>query len=184
MIDEAHATGVVGVSGRGLAEHFGCPQPDLLSGTMSKALGSEGGFVCASSAIAELLRQKSRTYIFSTSPAAASLFAASAALSILEAEPERVEALRRNVALFAASLPARLRPPEPPAGAILPVIAGDERAAAAASAELLAAGYLIPAIRYPSVPRGKARLRVALMCSHTEEEITRAAAAVARALGC
>lgn len=183
MIDEAHATGVAGRGGRGLCEHFGCALPDIASGTMSKALGSEGGFVCASREIAALLRQKARPFIFSTSPAAASLFAASAALSILESEPWRVEKLRANVELFVSSLPPALRPREKPVSAIVPVMAGAEARASAAAEELLRRGFLIPAIRWPSVPRGQARLRVTLSCAHVREDVVRAAKAVAEALG-
>ena len=103
MIDEAHATGVVGATGRGLTEHFDC-KPDIILGTLSKALGSEGGFVCASRTACDYLRNKSRSFIFSTAPGPGAMAAADTALSVLEAEPGRASALRAKAARFAAAL--------------------------------------------------------------------------------
>ena len=181
MVDEAHATGVVGRTGRGLSEHFGCGHPDILMGTLSKALGSEGGFVCGSRLLIDYLRNVSRPFIFSTSPGAPALEAASAAIEVLEAEPERVARLRENVALFVAELTkhgveARSE------SAIVPILVGDEKAALAASAALETQGILVPAIRYPTVARGTARLRVALMSAHEPDQLCRAAAAIASCL--
>ena len=176
MVDEAHATGVAGKTGHGLCEHFGCPPPDIVTGTFSKALGSEGGFVCTSSALAEYMRNKSRPFIFSTSPSPAQVAASAAALAVLESEPWRVARLRENTALFASLLPGTV--PERIDGAIVPVVVGDERRAVEASERLLEKGFLVPAIRHPTVPRGLARLRVALSSSHREDEIRSLAAAV------
>lgn len=181
MVDEAHATGVVGRTGRGLSEHFGCGHPDILMGTLSKALGSEGGFICGSQLLVDYLRNVSRPFIFSTSPGAPALEAASAAIEVLEAEPERVARLRENVALFVAELTkhgveARSE------SAIVPILVGDEKAALAASAALETQGILVPAIRYPTVARGTARLRVALMSAHEPDQLRRAAAAIASCL--
>ncbi len=174
MVDEAHATGVVGKTGRGLAEHFGCAHPDISMGTLSKALGSEGGFVCGSKLLIDYLRNLSRPFIFSTAPCAPAMAAASAALAVLKSEPERVERLRTNVAFFIAELKKRgiCAASE---SAIVPIIVGDERKALEASAALEEAGFLIPAIRYPAVARGSARLRVAVMCSHTKEQLANSA---------
>lgn len=181
MVDEAHATGVVGRTGRGLSEHFGCGHPDILMGTLSKALGSEGGFVCGSQLLVDYLRNVSRPFIFSTSPGAPAMAAATVAIEVLEAEPERVARLRENVALFVAELTkhgveARSE------SAIVPILVGDERAALAASAALETQGILVPAIRYPTVARGTARLRVALMSAHEPDQLRRAAAAIASCL--
>ena len=177
MVDEAHATGVVGKTGRGLAERFGCAHPDISMGTLSKALGSEGGFVCGSRLLIDYLRNLSRPFIFSTAPGAPAMAAASAALDVLKSEPERVEHLRRNVAFFVAELKKR-GISAAAESAIVPIMVGDERKALEASAALEEAGFLIPAIRYPTVARGSARLRVAIMCSHTEDQLSKAAASI------
>ena len=177
MIDEAHATGVLGATGRGLTEHFGC-KPDIILGTLSKALGSEGGFVCASRTVCDYLRNKSRAFIFSTAPGPGAMAAADAALSILEAEPGRAAALCAKAARFAAALNA--------AGvacatqsAIVPIPVGDERRACAVSEALALEGVLIPAIRYPTVARGAARLRAAVDIGKTDAELQRVAVRVA-----
>ena len=178
MVDEAHATGVVGRTGRGLVEHFGCELPDVLMGTLSKALGSEGGFVCGSKLLVEYLRNMSRPFIFSTAPGAPAMAAALAALEVLEAEPGRVAKLRENVELFVSEL-ARHGIAVRGETAIVPIVVGDEKRALAASAALEELGFLVPAIRYPTVARGAARLRVALMSAHTPEQLRSAAAAIA-----
>ena len=178
MVDEAHATGVVGATGRGLSEHFGCGHPDVLMGTLSKALGSEGGFVCGSRVLIDYLRNVSRPFIFSTAPGAPAMAAAAAALDVLDAEPQRVSRLRENVAFFVAEL-ARLGVSARGDTAIVPILVGDEKRALAASAALAEQGFLVPAIRYPTVARGAARLRVALMSAHTPDQLRRAAAAIA-----
>ena len=180
MIDEAHATGVVGATGRGLTEHFDC-KPDIILGTLSKALGSEGGFVCASRTACDYLRNKSRSFIFSTAPGPGAMAAADTALSVLEAEPGRASALRAKAARFAAALNE--------AGvacatqsAIVPIPVGDERTACAVSAALEREGVLIPAIRYPTVARGAARLRAAVDIGKSDADLRRAAALLSAAL--
>jgi len=181
MVDEAHATGVIGPTGRGLAEAFGCGHPDISMGTLSKALGSEGGFVCGSRLLIDYLRNVSRPFIFSTAPGAPAMAAAQAALEVLEAEPERVVRLRENAAFFLAELGRRGIAAQSDS-AIVPILVGDERAALAASAELERAGFLVPAIRYPTVARGTARLRVAIMSAHTPDQLRRAAQEIVRVL--
>ncbi len=177
MIDEAHATGVMGATGRGLCEHFGCGHPDIILGTLSKALGAEGGFVCAQREITDLLVNKARPFIFSTAPGAPAVAAADAAISILESEPERIATLRRNVAIFTDEL-RHLGVDAKTDSAIVPIIVGDERKAMDVSAKLLEDGFLIPAIRYPTVARGSARLRCAIMSAHTEAQLRSAARAI------
>jgi 6-carboxyhexanoate--CoA ligase len=179
VVDEAHATGVVGRTGRGLVEHFGCGHPDVTVGTLSKALGSEGGFACGAGVIVKYLRNRSRPFIFSTAPGAPAVASGEAALAVLEAEPWRVAALRENVAFFLGELAghgvaARSE------SAIVPIIVGDERRAVKAAEALLREGFLVSAIRYPTVARGAARLRVAVMSAHTKEQLAAAAAAIAR----
>ena len=182
VVDEAHATGVVGATGRGLAERFGCGSPDVVVGTLSKALGSEGGFACGSAVLAEYLRNKSRPFIFSTAPGCGAVAAADVALAVLEAEPWRVERLRENVAFFAEELSSRGVSVAASESAILPIMVGDERRAVAAAEELRRCGFLIPAIRYPTVAKGTARLRAAVMSSHAKPRLSAAAGAVADVL--
>lgn len=181
LVDEAHATGVIGATGRGLCEHFGCGHPDLAVGTLSKALGAEGGFVCGATPLIELLRNKSRPFIFSTSLPAPVVAAADAALAVLEAEPERVAALRRNAALLVAELAAHGLCAATQS-AIVPIPVGDEVCALRASEALREHGVWIPAIRYPTVPRGAAILRASVMSSHTQDDLRLAATAIAHAL--
>ena len=165
MVDEAHATGVLGATGRGLGELCGGVAPDIMMGTLSKALGSQGGYIAASRTIVEYLRQTSRPFIFNTAPNPAAMAAASKALEIIETEPERVARLQRNIALMCEALGVESR------SAIIPVVIGDEREALRVSDELRRRGFLVPAIRYPTVARGSARLRIAISATHTPDDI-------------
>ena len=182
MVDEAHALGVVGRTGRGLSEHFGCGHPDVMMGTLSKALGSSGGYVAGSATLVEYLRQKSRPFIFNTAPTPAAVAAADAALSLLEREPRLVETLHANAAAF-ASASSGLSAVRGGGSAIFPVVVGDERKAVAVSEELERGGFLVPAIRYPTVARGEARLRVAVSARHTPDQMASLVSAVGSALG-
>ena len=178
MVDEAHSLGVVGATGRGLCEHFGCGHPDLMMGTLSKSLGSAGGYVAGSKEMVVYLRQKARTFIFSTAPVPAAMAGASAALSILEDEPWRVEQLRKNVGLFVGALAEKGICVETQS-AIVPILIGDERKAMTVSDALRKQGFLIPAIRYPTVARGVARLRAAIRSDHSESALRAAAKSIA-----
>jgi len=178
MIDEAHSTGVLGAAGRGICEHLGCGHPDVLMGTLSKALGSEGGYVCGSRLLIDWLRNKSRAFIFSTAPGAPAMAAADAALSVLEAEPGRAARVRENAAFLTAEL-ARRGMVASTQSAIVPILVGDERRATEIAEALRGDGFLIPAIRYPTVARGAARLRVAVMSAHTRDDLSRVAQAIA-----
>jgi len=182
MIDEAHSTGVLGQNGHGICEHFHSEKlPDILMGTLSKALGAEGGFVCCTREMRELLRHKCRSFVFSTALPAAVMAGALAALKILAREPERVRALRGNVQHFIAELRSR-GVAAASESAIVPVVVGGESRAAAIADELLQQGIFASAIRYPTVKRGEARLRFALMATHDRDDLSRAAQAVAEAL--
>ena len=183
MIDEAHATGVVGPGGHGVLSLFpGLDlRPDILMGTLSKALGSEGGFVCASREMTDYLRNKARSYIFSTAPAPASAGAALAAIRIVMNEPERVTRLQHNVAFFLEQLHglgihARTE------SAIVPIVVGNSARALAAAKRLREAGIFVSPIRYPSVPENAARLRLTVMASHKESELIFCAEALAEAV--
>lgn len=182
MIDEAHATGVIGAHGFGTAEYYNyiC-QPDITMGTLSKSLGAEGGFVCGSRVLIDYLINKARSFIFSTAQCPATLGAAIGGIDVLVNEPERVQHLQHNIKYFCQCL--RDNGVEASSEtAIVPVMIGDEGAALAIADELLSQGYMIPAIRFPTVAHGTARLRAALMATHTDEELAAAAAAIGRAI--
>ena len=150
-------------------------------GTMSKALASEGGFVCGRQLLIDYLRNAARSFIFSTSLAPPVLAAAQAALTILEEEPERVARLRGNTRLFCEALEeAGVKAAS--ASAIVPIVIGDEGRAMAVAQRLYEEGIFLSAIRYPTVARGSARLRAALMATHTEGELKEAAEKIARAI--
>ncbi len=183
MIDEAHATGVVGPGGHGILSLFpGLDlRPDILMGTLSKALGSEGGFICATREMTDYLRNKARSYIFSTAPAPASAGAALAALGIIRTEPERVARLQHNVAFFLEQL-YRLGVNAQTESAIVPIVVGDSARALAAAESMRRDGIFVSAIRYPSVPEGTARLRLTVMASHTESDLVQCAESLSKAL--
>lgn len=182
VLDEAHALGVVGRTGRGIVEHFGLAAgPDIFTGSLSKALGADGGYVRGPARLLEYLRHGGRSFVFSTALSPAPVGAALAALEILRDEPRRVARLRDNAAFFRARL--REHGLEAPGeSAIVPLMAGDERVAVAAARRLREAGILISAIRYPTVARGAARLRAALRADHEHADLALAAAEAARAL--
>ena len=182
MIDEAHSTGVIGATGHGIVEYFKLSdKPDILMGTLSKSLASEGGFVCGNSLLIEYLRNKARSFIFSTSLAPATLASAKAALQILKNEPERVTQLQNNVNYFCAQLKNHGIDVNSES-AIIPIIIGSEEEALRISAKLFDEGIYISAIRYPTVAKGQARLRVAIMATHTEDDLKFAAQKIALAV--
>ena len=179
MADEAHSTGVIGATGRGICEHFHLREkPDVLMGTLSKALASEGGYVCGSRLLIDYLKNTARSFIFSTSQSPANLAAASTALQLLQEEPQRVARLQENVRVFCAAL-AEHGVEARSETAIVPLIVGEESLALKIAKELERQGILVSAIRYPTVAKGAARLRVALAATHTEEELKSAAARIA-----
>ena len=182
MIDEAHATGVLGKTGRGLAEHYGCAHADVTVGTLSKAVAAEGGFVAGPKQLTEFLKNKSRSFIFTTAMVPAVAAAACNNLRYIDAHPERVQNLRDNVKFFCEALQREGVNVEQSPSAIVPIVIGDEAKAMQVSAKLQEHGILIPAIRYPTVAKGQARLRASLMATHTKEELEFAAAKIAEIL--
>lgn len=183
MIDEAHATGVVGDTGRGTEEHYHMEgSVDVLMGTLSKAVGSEGGFVCGSTELIQYLTNKARSFIFSTALSPVTMAAGLRGLQKIQEEPQRVVQLRNNMAFLCREL-ERYGISAQSDSAILPILVGEEKRAMAAMEELKQRGYYVSAIRYPTVARGSARLRVALMSSHTREELAGLAQALACVLG-
>ena len=174
MVDEAHATGLLGMRGGGLAEALGvADRIEVQMGTLGKALGAAGGYVCGGVELIDYLVNRARPFIFSTAPVPAAAGAALAALAVVQsaegaARRARVAAhgTRLRTALVAMGWPV------PPGGAaILPLVLGGEAAAVATADRLRERGVFAPAIRYPTVARGRARLRVTLSAAHTEADV-------------
>lgn len=167
IVDDAHGTGVLGEHGRGTAELLDVEEHiDITVATLSKAFGSVGGFVCCSNEIAEYLRNRSRSYIYTTAAPAVACLAAGAALEIIQQQPHR----RENLQAIAKKLRQDLRQAGFELGLaeahIIPIILGPSELALEFSQLLLERGFMVPAIRQPSVPKGQARLRISLMSSH------------------
>jgi len=170
LADDAHGLGLLG-GGRESARPG--PGVDLLIGTLSKALGGYGGFVCASQAVVELLVNRARTLIYSTALPPATLAGAAAALDIVTSDPD----LRRRPLARARLFAEELGLP-PPRSAIVPLILGDAGAALEASEALAEGGFLVVAIRPPTVPAGTARLRLSFSADHSEDDVRALARAV------
>ena len=182
MVDEAHATGVVGPGGRGAVAGCGLEgRVGVVMGTLSKSLGAAGGFIAGSADLCAYLRNRARSFVFDTALPPPTAAAALAALDILRREPERPVRARRLAARLATGLRAAGYPVPDPAAAVLPVVVGAPEAAVGLSARLLDAGVLVTAIRPPSVPEGTSRLRATVMATHTDLQIDRAIAAFAAA---
>lgn len=169
LVDDAHATGVIGKSGRGSNEYFNC-DIDITIGTLSKAIGSEGGFVCASKEIIDYIKNKARSFIFSTALSPAVISGASKSFDIIEENPELVKKLSSNIEYLCKGLKeiGFGTNSETP---IIPIIIGDEELALNFSNKLIEEGVYIPAIRFPTVKKGEARLRMTLMATHSYEDI-------------
>ena len=178
LVDEAHATGTLGATGAGGVEQLGCTQrPPIQVGTLSKALGSLGGYVAGSAALIDFLRNRAPSWIYTTGLSPADTAAALAALDILRQEPERRQQLWRNVVMLAEGLSQlcadeqgtsnwTLLPSDSP---ILCLQVGDVATALALSQQLRQAGIFAPAIRPPTVPTS--RLRFSVMATHTESQL-------------
>ncbi len=177
LSDDAHGVGVLG-QGRGSAALFPGAEIPLQMGTLSKALGSYGGYVCASGPVIDLLKTRARSLVYSTGLPPASAAAAIAALDIVESDPDLCEAPLRKARLF-----TRLIDASPARSPIVPVILGTAERALAASAALADQGFAVVAIRPPTVPAGTARLRIAFSAVHEDADIERLAAAVVRLVG-
>lgn len=181
MVDEAHATGLFGANLRGMAEAAGvASRIEIQMGTLGKALGAAGGFVVGPRVLVDFLVNQARSFIFSTAPVPASAAAARAAVTLLESP----EGQARRACLFARVAQARAGLArlgwkcDAACGPILPLVVGAEAAAVAAAAALRARGVFLPAIRYPTVARGAARLRLSLTAAHSEAEVAALLAAL------
>lgn len=169
IVDDAHATGVIGKSGRGSSEYFNL-KPDITIGTLSKAIGSEGGFVCASSDIIDYLKNKARSFIFSTALSPSIIAGSIKSIDTIEKNQTLVKKLQSNVKYMVKGLKnigfdtKSLTP-------IIPILIGEEKIALKFSEKLLEEGIYIPAIRYPTVKKGEAILRLTLMSTHDFEDL-------------
>jgi len=172
LSDDAHGLGVVG-GGRGSAHVFPDARVPLQMGTLSKAVGGYGGYLCASKPVIDLIRTRARSFVFTTGLPPASAGAAIAALDLIAADPGLCAAPLARARAFSA----RLGLPEPQSP-IVPLVIGASEAALQASAALEAQGFLVVAIRPPSVPIGTARLRIAFTAGHSEADVQRLAEAV------
>jgi len=180
MVDEAHATGVVGPGGRGLVSALGVEhEVDVLVGTLGKALGSYGAFVCCDRPMAEFLINRARTLIYSTALPPPSVAAALTALRLVRSDPTLVKRLKRNARLLRHELAGREFDVTPGEIPIVPLIVGDPRVATALCNSALAGGVFVQAIRPPTVPEGTSRLRAVTMATHTEADLRAAAATLA-----
>lgn len=172
VVDDAHGTGVTGPEGRGSCEDPNTgKRPDVIVGTLSKALGCLGGFAAGSEAVIETLVNRARSFIFATSLPPSVCAAAYEAFCVVEEEPALRERLLYNIGILEEGLKNSGLDAILSGTPIFPVILGEERAALQGAKALLESGFLVPAIRYPTVAKGKARLRVTVSANHNEKEI-------------
>ena len=183
VIDEAHGTGVFGAHGRGVGEELGVSQEiDVHSGTLSKAIGAFGGFVVGRGKLVEYLINHARTFIFETALPPAICAAAIEGFDLIEEDPGLRKRLWENVRRLRAGLKEVGAPILESESPIIPIVFGDEKRTLNSAEFLLREGFLIPAVRYPTVSKGKARLRVTVSAIHSNDEIDRLIAAFKRLL--
>ncbi|MGC9292875.1 MAG: glycine C-acetyltransferase [Acidobacteriaceae bacterium] len=186
MVDDAHASGVLGRNGRGSVDHFGCHgRVDVQVGTLSKAIGALGGYVCGTRDLIDFLYHRARPFLFSTSHPPSVAASCIAAFDVLEQEPERMERLWENTRYFKQELgragfniggvntPASESP-------ITPIIVGEGRTAMEFSRALFDAGVMATGIAFPTVPEGKARIRTIMTSEHTRQQLDQALEIITR----
>ena len=180
MVDDAHASGVLGRNGRGTIDHFKVHgRVDVQVGTLSKAIGALGGYVCGSRDLIDFLYHRARPFLFSTSHPPSVAATCIAAFDVLEEEPERIEKLwentrfwKKELALLGFDIGGKTTPAsETP---ITPIIIGDSKLTMDFSRELFKEGVLGTGITYPTVPEGRARVRTIMTATHTKEELQQA----------
>ncbi|CAM5703751.1 aminotransferase class I/II-fold pyridoxal phosphate-dependent enzyme [Streptomyces canus] len=176
MIDDAHATGVLGERGSGTTEHFGLKgEVDLELGTMSKALAGMGGFVVGDEAVIEYLRFYSNSYVFAANIPAGVAAGLIASIDVIESEPERITELWSNIRLLRSQLADAGFDLDNTQSAILPIVIGDERKAMEMGRAVRARGLYCQTVVFPGVPLGDARLRVSVTSEHTRDDLENAA---------
>jgi len=175
MVDDAHASGVLGRAGRGTVDHFNLHgRVHIQVGTLSKAIGVLGGYVCGSRDLIEFLYHRARPFLFSTSHPPAVAAACLAAFDVLEQEPERIQSLWDNTKYFKQNLIQAGFDTGMSETPITPIMVGDAKSAHQFSASLFEEGVLATGIGFPTVPEGKARVRTIVTATHTHEQLDRA----------
>jgi 8-amino-7-oxononanoate synthase len=175
MVDDAHATGVLGLSGGGTADYFGLSdQIDIQMGTLSKALASEGGFIAGKRSLIDYLANTARSFIFSTALSPAMIAVSLKALEIVRTEPQRRETLRANTAWFRAKLRAAGFDVPKNEAPIISIILGQPDLAVSFSDKLTKRNIFVSAIRPPTVPPGTSRLRISMMATHSRDDLKQA----------
>jgi glycine C-acetyltransferase len=174
LLDEAHASGVLGATGRGTDEHFGIPTEgvDIWTGSLAKAIPSSGGFVAVSQEVAIFLQHASSPYIFSGSMAPSSVAAIRAGLAILHEEPERVATIRRNGDFLRHGLQELGYDTGLSQTAVIPVILKDEATTALFARKLRNLGIIAVPVMFPAVANGQARLRLCVTAAHTLDQLS------------
>ncbi len=180
MVDEAHATGIIGSNGCGLADELGVSgQIEIQMGTLGKALGASGGYICGSQTLIDFLVNRARSFIFSTAPVPAAAAAALAGIKLVQSG--KGKALRENLFRHVCKLQPAVGNRQPViSSAIIPLILGDESSALDIASKLREQNIFVPAIRYPTVARGRARLRITLTASHSAKDVDTLISALAR----
>ncbi|MFH1097938.1 MAG: 8-amino-7-oxononanoate synthase [Candidatus Desantisbacteria bacterium] len=172
MVDDAHATGILGKNGRGSAEHFGLEgKIDIQMGTFSKALGGFGGFVAGKKVLIDYLKNNARSFIYSTALPASSLAASLAGLEIVQTEPKWRESLWNNANYLQQKIHQIGLNSLNSTTQIIPVLTGSNENTIQTANHLYNHGIFAPGIRPPSVPKGKGRIRLSVMATHTKEEL-------------
>jgi len=176
VVDDSHATGVLGANGRGTAEHYDMiGEVDMITSTLGKAVGgAAGGFVAASAEVCDYLTQRARPQLFSNALPCTIAGSAMAAIEFIESHPERVRALHQNSTYFRDQLQGMGFKPLPGETPIIPVILGETSAAINMSNMLLDEGVFVTGFGYPVVPKGEARVRCQLSAAHTKEDLNQA----------
>jgi glycine C-acetyltransferase len=182
VVDDSHATGVLGKTGRGTAEHFGVlGEVDVITSTLGKALGgAAGGFVAGSAAVTDYLTQRARPQLFSNALPTTVAASAMQAVRYLEAHPERVETLRQNTKYFREQIIEAGFNPIPGETPIVPIIVGETASAIRMSDMMLDQGVFVTGFGFPVVPQGEARVRCQISAAHTREDLDTAVAAFKR----
>src|SRR5438552_13015941 len=179
MVDDSHATGVLGPGGRGTAEHLGVlDRIDILTSTLGKTLGgAAGGFTCAGAEVVDMLRQRSRPYLFSNAVPPPIVLAARKALELVASSSALRDKLHANARKLRAALEKAGFTIKPGQHPILPVMLGEAALASKMADRLLEKGIYVIGFSYPVVPQGQARIRIQVSAAHTPEQLDRAALA-------